>query len=353
MTMSDEKQEKFKRLLDLINLASSPQAFLQIEEQFAESIIQVTSAEKLYLHLVSDDNSYFELIDARNFSDSTHQRYLAQNRIPFAIAPKYFQEAVTTGNVIRIQDVFIDPRTKAEREVADVEGYRKLECYPLIVKGSVVGLLTCCYVQDVEQADDERAFIASVASLLALLIENFSTREREEELIQRLSRLTVTCEKTGLYNRRYLMENLIVEVSRAQRYNRPLSCLMFDIDGLKEINDAFGASMGDFIIAEFAELLKTASRESDIAVRYGGEEFMLIAVETTREGAIVLGERILKLIEGREFTEMNKTARATCCLGIASMPHPRLHSAEEFLREADRALLKAKEMGKSKLAAFD
>ena len=353
MTMSDEKQDKFKTLLELINLASSPQTFLQMEEQFAASIFQVTSAEKLYLHLVSVDNLYLELIDARNFSNATYQRYLAQNRIPFAIASGYLQEAVTTGNVIRIEDVFSDPRAKAEREVANVEGYCKLECYPLIVRGNVAGLLTCCYMQDVEQADDERDFLTSVASLLALLIENFNMIDREEELIQQLSRLTVTCEKTGLYNRRYLMENLIVEVSRAQRYNRQLSCLMFDIDGMKRINDTIGTAMGDFIIVEFAELLKTASRESDIAVRYGGEEFVLIAVETTREGAVVLGERIINLIESREFTEMGRTAQATCCVGIASMPHSRVHSAEELLRAADRALSQAKEMGRSRLAVFD
>ena len=353
MTMSDEKQDKFKTLLELVKLASSPQTFLQMEEQLVASIFQFTSAEKLYLHLVSDDNSYFELIDARNFSDATYQRYLTQNRIPVAIAPAYFQEAVTTGKVIRIQDVFSDPRTKTEREVAEAEGYRQLECYPLIVKGNVVGLLTCCYMPDIEPADDERDFITSIAALLALLIESFSMRDREEELIHQLSRLTFTCEKTGLYNRRYLTANLIVEVSRAQRYNRPLSCLMFDIDGLKQINDTFGAAMGDFIIVEFAELLKTASRESDIAVRYGGEEFVLIAVETTRDGAIVLGERILDFIEGSEFTEMGRTAQTTCCAGIASMPHSRVHSAEELLRAADRALSQAKEMGRSKLGVFD
>jgi len=346
--MSDEKRDKFKTLLELINLAGSPQTFLQMEEQIAASVLQITAAEKLHVHLVSADNSYLELVDARNFR-VIYQRDLHQNRIPFAVAPKYLQEAVTTRKVIWIQDVFSDLRTTTEREIANVEGYHKLACYPLTVRGGVFGTLTCYYVQGMVRDDDEDDFLIGVASLLALLIENFRLAEEREELIQRLSRLTVTCEKTGLYNRRYLMQKLMIEVSRSQRYNRPLSCLMFDINDFKQINEAFGTPVGDFIILEFAELLKTASRESDIAVRYGDEEFVLIAVETPREGAIALGRRLLSLIEERDFTEMGRRVQVTCSLGIASMPHPRVHSAEELLSSADRALSQAKKTGSGKL----
>jgi len=324
-----------------------------MEEQIVASILQVTSAEKLRVHLISGDNAYLELAGAPNFPDAVRQRHLHQNCIPFAVAPRYFQEAISTGRVVEVQDILIDPRTTAERDIASAEGYHRLVCYPLIIRGDAVGLLTCYYAQDTACDDDEVDFLTGVASLLALLIENSRLSEEREELIQHLGRLTTTCEKTGLYNRRYLMEKLMIEVSRSQRYNRHLSCLMFDIDGLKHINDVYGTPMGDFIIVEFAQLLKTASRESDIAVRYGGEAFVLIAIETTREGAVILGRRLLSLIEEREFTEMGQRVQVTCSLGIASMPHPRIHSAEELLRSTDRVLSQAKKMGKGKLSVFD
>jgi diguanylate cyclase (GGDEF)-like protein len=122
------------------------------------------------------------------------------------------------------------------------------------------------------------------------------SREQLREESQRTFRLAVTDELTGLYTRHFLREQLDLANSLAPRHGRPYSVLALDIDGLKGINDRFGHAAGDAALVTFAGALRSAVRAEDVAVRLGGDEFLVLLPETAAEEAALVGERLLEAL---------------------------------------------------------
>ena len=165
-------------------------------------------------------------------------------------------------------------------------------------------------------------------------------------------RLANTDGLTGLYNRRSFQERLQQEVDRANRYYRPLSLIMIDIDHFKTYNDTYGHLQGDDILVEVARTLQKLSRTSDIVARYGGEEFALILPETDSASAEVLGKRLQEHIESHTFPgeEQLPGHVLTISVGIASYTPP--DTKEALLEAADMALYQAKREGRNRVAVW-
>jgi diguanylate cyclase (GGDEF)-like protein len=161
---------------------------------------------------------------------------------------------------------------------------------------------------------------------------------------EELARLAAHDKLTGLYNRRKLDEALAQEVLRAERYDRPLSLILIDIDHFKKVNDTHGHPVGDAVLVESAARLTRTLRTSDIAGRWGGEEFLVICPETPLETAAVLAERLRGDYCEREFEAVG---RLTASFGVAA--HRRDVSAEEIVSHADEALYKAKRAGRNQV----
>jgi len=149
---------------------------------------------------------------------------------------------------------------------------------------------------------------------------------------------------TGLDNRRGFTEAGNSEVERALRYNHPMSLLMLDIDYFKEINDAFGHQAGDEVLKGLAGCINHILRKSDIKARWGGDEFILLLVETDREKAVELAERLRKQVSEWDFPIAGKVAVS---IGLSSMePSDTLDS---IIRRADKALYLAKHYGRNRI----
>jgi len=189
-----------------------------------------------------------------------------------------------------------------------------------------------------------RALASSLAAQASVALEN----ARRHRLVERQA---ATDELTGLPNRRRFMRSLTGEIARAKRTGGVFSVIMLDLDDFKRVNDRFGHDAGDRALRVFADVLRKAMRETDVAARIGGEEFACLLPSSDEAGAHGLAERIrtdlaesaIALPDGREMS-------ITASLGIAAYPAAG-KTAEALLRAADLALYRAKAEGKNRVAS--
>ena len=158
-------------------------------------------------------------------------------------------------------------------------------------------------------------------------------------------RLASTDGLTELYNHRTFQERLAQEVDRANRYARPLSLVMIDVDHFKIYNDTYGHPQGDIILRELARLLREVSRTSDIVARYGGEEFALILPETDRVRAQEMGHRLREQVELHPFPGEERLPRGALTISVGVATHTLTGAKEVLVQRADAALYSAKRAG--------
>jgi two-component system, cell cycle response regulator len=135
---------------------------------------------------------------------------------------------------------------------------------------------------------------------------------------------------------------------RCARHGRAMSLLLLDIDNFKQVNDTLGHLAGDAVLRELAALLKTRVRKDELLARYGGEEFVLVLPETVRENAIVLAERLRRLVESHRFSFEGKRLPITFSAGVAELSGTE-QSVLGFLRTADERLYEAKHKGRNQV----
>ncbi|ETW97142.1 MAG: hypothetical protein ETSY1_23800 [Candidatus Entotheonella factor] len=165
-------------------------------------------------------------------------------------------------------------------------------------------------------------------------------------------RLAFTDGLTSLANYRSFHTRLQQEIERADRYYRPLSLIMLDIDYFKAYNDTHGHPQGDAILAQVAKLLKKTSRSSDMVARYGGEEFALILPETDQSSAEALGNRLREEIEQFQFDGEEHLPSKILTISVGIATHSRYGSKEELIAAADAELYRAKREGRNRVCAM-
>ena len=162
-----------------------------------------------------------------------------------------------------------------------------------------------------------------------------------------MQQIAVTDPLTKVANRRSFKQRLEEELSRVERFGRPLSLLMIDVDHFKAYNDVGGHIQGDSVLRKIAKILQENSRAVDTVARYGGEEFVLLLPETDKDGAFVIAERLRKMIEETSFPfERNlPNKNLTISVGLATTPTD--CRPANLLKKADAALYRAKQQGRN------
>ncbi len=175
-------------------------------------------------------------------------------------------------------------------------------------------------------------------------------------LKDKVEKVSTTDDLTGLHNRKYLQDRLEEEISRSKRYGTKLSCILFDIDFFKVVNDMFGYEWGDILLRNIANKLNAMIRKEDILTRYGDEEFLLVLPNTSEENAFLFGERFRREVEKMEFIPAgeDEAHKVTISGGISTYPcMPDVdEDANTVIRYAEHALYNAKHRGKNKIIQF-
>lgn len=183
------------------------------------------------------------------------------------------------------------------------------------------------------------------------MLEKYSTNLEEmvEQRTEILKWLSITDPLTGLYNRRYFIEQIELEFKRSKRYSRDLSLLMLDIDHFKLVNDNYGHQIGDIVLRKISSVIINLLRDSDLAFRYGGEEFMIILPETKSEDAINVAERMKQEIMNTQHNYASINFTVTASIGIVSIKDmmDKFETIDDIIKKVDDNLYKAKNSGRN------
>ncbi len=216
---------------------------------------------------------------------------------------------------------------------------------PLLVHDSALGTL-------VLGSSHKGAFGDSVRTTLEVLARHVAVSLANARMVKRLEDLATTDGLTNLYNKRTLIEVAKQKLKSAERFEKPLSVLVCDLDHFKKINDSHGHDVGDVVIKGFAEILRRTKRTTDAVGRFGGEEFVVVCEETDAAGAELLAERIREQMEATTFHAREQPIRVTCSIGIATFPRAGT-DWETVFKSTDEALYASKHAGRNRVTQWN
>jgi diguanylate cyclase (GGDEF)-like protein len=176
--------------------------------------------------------------------------------------------------------------------------------------------------------------------------------EERKKAQSELERIITLDPLTSLFNRRHFFELTLKELERSQRYNRPLSVIMLDIDHFKQVNDQFGHLVGDRVIVEVARRIQKALRRIDSACRYGGEEFAVLLPETPLMQAEMVASRLWNLVTRQPTVSGELVLKITVSVGVATFQHSSEITVDDLLDQADQAMYAAKQAGRNRVAVY-
>ncbi len=333
------EKELLKRNKELIIVNTLSSAFISTENMdmvmgdLMDKVLLITDFHAGFIML--NENENLRLRTSKGISPEL------QNLIASGGIESLCSDAVRTQEPMHIVEQSAIARISALRE----EGLVFIAAIPLLSSQKVIGLL--CLASRVAREMD-----FDFAALLSLVGNHVSHIVDKIKLFQETKRLSVTDGLTGLYNSRYFYKYLDREISRTKRYGVSFSLMLFDIDDFKKLNDTYGHQAGDDVLQELAGILKSVSRETDIVVRYGGEEFVIILPSTSEEEAKTLASRILQSVQETKIrVNASEEVNITLSGGIASFPK-NASTAKNLLNAADSAMYAAKAAGKNTLVCY-
>ena len=257
---------------------------------------------------------------------------------------RFFRAAMADGEGVA-GTVMASGLTRREDDLATGEhGFRSWLGVPLFMYGECEGVIAVQSTRPAAFGDEHQRLLEALALQIASALQNAHLYE-----------LAMVDGLTGLYVRRYFDARIEEEIERSKRYSTVFSMIMMDVDDFKSLNDTYGHLVGDRVLRAIANVVKAQMRGVDTAARYGGEEIAVILPRTEMVGAYSLAERIRDGIAELRITTDEDPSRVlgvTASLGIAAFPESKAADGTDLVRRADRALYRAKRMGKNRVELY-
>ncbi|MCX5995312.1 MAG: diguanylate cyclase, partial [Chloroflexi bacterium] len=336
----EEVRRYTKQLEALFNIGATVSQTLNLGElldSVLDNVLMVMGVEVGGIFLLDKQTSKLLLKTHRGMSPEFARRVQV-----VSIGDGFIGQVAKLGKPILAEDVSADSKLSWMRKMGD--GIQSFAAVPIMAKEKILAVMGVGSGKHREFPDWEMLMLDTIANQIGMAIENAQLYEHALEL-------AFTDGLTSLYNRRYIMDQIEREFIRAQRSKAPLSLVMVDLDELKAINDRFGHHEGDGFLKEVARIVKVNTRASDVAARWGGDEFMLLAPGTDSRSASKIAERIRAQVERYKIKLEGEEVGITVSAGIVSYP---AHASvvEELLKKADEAMYNAKRGGKNQSSVF-
>lgn len=222
------------------------------------------------------------------------------------------------------------------RRLSIIKNFETLISIPLVAEGRIAALI---YIENIPKMHFEN---------FTILTGQLAIQFQKVILYKKVQEISITDSLTGISIRRHFLERFTEEIRRSMRHKSNLSLLMLDLDHFKESNDRFGHLVGDVILKEVADILRSNLREIDIIGRYGGEEFAIVLAGIGRNGAFQVAGRIRENIENMVFKAYDEVVSTTVSIGVSVFPDDGV-DVESLIESADRALYNAKESGRNRV----
>lgn len=220
-------------------------------------------------------------------------------------------------------------------------------CIPLIAQSETLGLVYLEFPGGTQEestriTENKRQLAVTMAEQIALALANINLRDT-------LRQQSIRDSLTGLFNRRYLEESMQRELARAHRKGGMFAVVMFDVDHFKRFNDTFGHEAGDIVLRGLGRIIRAHVRESDIACRYGGEEFVILMPDASLDTAVERGEKLRQAAQELELLQDGQALGSiSISLGVAVFPQ-HADSTDKLIQAADAALYRAKRAGRNRV----
>lgn len=336
----DEVGRYTKQLETLFNIGTTVSQTLNLEDLLVnvlDKVLEVTGVEVAGIFLFDEKTKELALRAHRGMSPS----FMSDIKV-LSKGDGILKQVLETGKPLLVENISKDHRFI--HRGARKECVQSFAALSIMAKERILGVMGIGSYAHREFPEWEVRMLGTIANQIGMAIENAQLYEHALEL-------AFTDSLTGLYNRRYLMDQIEREFIRVQRSKAHLSLIMIDLDELKKINDRFGHHVGDGFLKEVARIVRVNTRASDVAARWGGDEFMLLTPGTDSVGASNIAERIRAQVERCTIKLAGKELRITISAGIVSYP---THASvlPELLKEADEAMYNAKRGGKNRSSVF-
>jgi diguanylate cyclase (GGDEF)-like protein len=245
------------------------------------------------------------------------------------------------GQHLLVPDVSTDERFAGQFDRMFSFTTRSIVCVPVKIKDQVIGVIELINSYEEHTFDENDILLLTViADFAAIALENARNYKRINELV-------ITDDLTGLYNSRQFSQLIESEVQRSERYGIPFSLVFLDLDHFKGINDTHGHLVGSRMLREFGALIKKQIRCSDMAARYGGDEFAIILPHTGKEYAVAMAGNLLGVMRQTPFvSDDNKPIALTASFGVATFPDD-ADSRAGLIKAADSAMYEVKAGGRA------
>jgi diguanylate cyclase (GGDEF)-like protein len=247
-----------------------------------------------------------------------------------------------------VPDVHKDDRFSARFDAATRFHTSSILAVPLAFKGRMLGVIELVNgAGDNAFKEEDLKILSTVGEFAAIAIENARNFHKVQEL-------TVLDDHTGLFNSRHMKRQLESEVVRATRFGHPVSLIFFDLDHFKRVNDTYGHPAGSQVLHEVGRLLLRTLRSTDVPVRYGGDEFVILMPETSKDQAVAAALRICAEIGREPFLsdQAHGPIHLTASVGVAAFPDD-ARDPGNLLRKADEAMYRVKAAGRAGVQAAE
>lgn len=288
-----------------------------------------------------EEGQIFKIIDVQgNFTE-------IPKGLTFNLNEGIYSQALSKGQLISISDYneYRGTYFRFAPNEPDNPNIRSLIVIPIVGNDGLSGMISL-------ESNFPNAFSAQIQQTLGTLANNATIAFQKASLFQKTEKMAKTDGLTQLTNHRTFQELLHHEIMRSARHSHRLSLLLFDIDHFKNFNDTYGHAIGDLVLKEIARTLKETVREHDLPVRYGGEEFCVMAPETDISQAVSLAERIRKAIENLIIKTEGHELHVTVSIGCACLPD-HASTKQDLINCADTAMYHSKESGRNRVSVWD